>query len=65
MDKTCPAMAQGLNRFERGQAFFAHLNQVYRTGHKLFTVPGCDHNGECMYRSENGRMAVFGKAPVR
>ncbi len=61
MDKTCPAMAQGPNRFERGQAFFEHLNKLYQTSQKLLTIPGCDHNGECMYRAEKARAVVFGK----
>ena len=61
MDKTCPAMAQGPNRLQRGLAYFDRLNQTFKTSHKLVRVPGCGHSGECMYRSENGRRAVFGK----
>jgi pimeloyl-ACP methyl ester carboxylesterase len=59
MDKTCYAMAQGPFRLQRGQAFFKHLTETTRAKHKLVEVPNCDHNAECMYRSPNGRKAVF------
>jgi pimeloyl-ACP methyl ester carboxylesterase len=61
MDKTCPAMAQGPNRRQRGLTYFDRLNETYKSVHKLLRVPGCGHSGECMYRSDNGRRAVFGK----
>ena len=61
MDKTCPAMAQGPFRLQRGLAYFDRLNKTFKTDHKLLCVPGCAHSGECMFRSENGRRAVFGK----
>lgn len=61
MDKTCPAMVQGPNRRQRGMTYFERLNQTFKTGHKLVSVPGCAHSGQCMYRSENGKHAVFQK----
>jgi pimeloyl-ACP methyl ester carboxylesterase len=61
MDTTCPAMAQGPNRRQRGLTYFERLNQVYHTNHKLVSVPGCGHSAGCMYRSENARKVVFGK----
>jgi hypothetical protein len=61
MDSTCPAMAQGPNRFARGTTYFERLNLIYKSSHKLVHIPGCGHSGECMYRSANGRRAVFGK----
>jgi len=59
MDKTCPAMAQGPNRRERGLAYYQRLQQIFHSTHRLFQVPGCGHSGDCMYRSENGRKVVF------
>ncbi len=59
MDKTCPAMAQGPNRLERGLAYYQRLQEIFHTDHQLLRVPGCGHSGDCMYRSENGRKAVF------
>ncbi len=59
MDKTCPAMAQGPNRLERGLTYSQRLQQTFHADHQLLRVPGCGHSGDCMYRSENGRKAVF------
>jgi len=59
MDKTCPAMAQGPNRFERGVAFFERLQKTLQASHQMLKVPGCAHSGECMYRSAVARRAVF------
>jgi pimeloyl-ACP methyl ester carboxylesterase len=61
MDTTCPAMAQGPNRRQRGMTYFERLNQTFHSSHKILSVPGCGHSGGCMYRSANGRLAVFGK----
>jgi hypothetical protein len=60
MDKSCSAMAQGPNRLERGLAYYQRLQQTFQSVHRLLKVPGCAHSGDCMYRSENGRKAVFG-----
>ncbi len=59
MDKSCQAMAQGPFRLERGQLFFRHLTETTPAKHKLVEVPKCDHNAECMFRSESGRNVVF------
>jgi hypothetical protein len=61
MDKTCPAMVQGPNRFARGTAYFERLQEKFPSAHRLERVPGCPHSGDCMYRSAVGRRAVFGE----
>jgi pimeloyl-ACP methyl ester carboxylesterase len=61
MDKTCPAMAQGPNRFARGVAYVDRLQKSFgATTHKLVKVPGCAHSGDCMYRSDAAKGVVFG-----
>lgn len=59
LDKSCEAMAQGPNRLARGLAYFERLTATYQAPHKLVKVPGCDHNADCMYRSETARAVVF------
>ncbi len=59
LDKSCPAMAQGANRLERGLAYWKRLTATYSATHQLVRVPGCDHSADCMYRSDAGRQAVF------
>lgn len=61
MDKSCPAMAQGPNRQARGLAYFERLQQTFHSIHQLLRVPGCGHSADCMYRTENGKKAVFGE----
>jgi pimeloyl-ACP methyl ester carboxylesterase len=61
MDTTCPAMAQGPNRFVRGMDYWKRLTVTFGARHEVHPVPGCDHNADCMYRSPVGRKTVFGR----
>jgi len=61
LDKSCPAMAQGPNRFERGLSYHRRVTATFGARHALVKVPGCDHSADCMYGSEAGRQVVFGK----
>ena len=51
-DDSCPAMAQGTNRLERGRALGRYVSQRYGFQHKVVVVPLCGHNPGCMYRAE-------------
>jgi hypothetical protein len=59
LDRTCPAVMQGLNRRERGVNFWNYMRSKYKAGHKLFTVAGCGHSAACMFKAEVGWRAVF------
>jgi pimeloyl-ACP methyl ester carboxylesterase len=59
LDKTCPAMMEGLNRRERGVNFQSYMRSNYGAAHKLFTVPGCGHSAGCMFKASAGWHAVF------
>ena len=51
-DSSCPAMAQGPNRLDRGQAFASYVNKKYNAQHKAMVVPLCGHNARCMFTAE-------------
>ncbi|WP_136481913.1 hypothetical protein [Cognatitamlana onchidii] len=63
LDKTCQAMLQGKNRFERGFIFLDHLREEFGaknvSGHSISIVPDVGHNTWLMYRSYNGLKAIF------
>jgi pimeloyl-ACP methyl ester carboxylesterase len=63
LDKTCPAMVQGPNRYERGQAYARHLAETTGAQHPVLRIPGCAHSADCMYRSEAACRLVFGGKP--
>jgi hypothetical protein len=59
LDTTCAGRAQGLNRVERGLAFAAHLRDTYGATHAVEVVPGCGHDGRCVFTSPAGLAALF------
>jgi len=60
-DSSCPAMAQGLNRLTRGQAFASYVNKKYNAQHKAIVVSLCGHNARCMFTSEPALPILFPK----
>lgn len=64
MDKTCGAEAQGRNRFERGQRYWAYLPSVFgpeiHTRHRLQVVPRVSHNGWAMFQHPGAKAALYG-----
>jgi hypothetical protein len=60
-DSSCPAMAQGLTRLARGQAFGAYVNEKYKAQHKIVVVPLCGHNARCMFTAEVALPILFPK----
>ena len=64
IDKTCMAEAQGLNRLERGNAYFAHVTkrakmQNITLRHTRIEVPGVAHDADRMFNSVCGKAALF------
>lgn len=64
MDKTCGAMAQGANRLERGERYWAYLPSVFdsdvHTRHTKHIVRGAAHNPYPMYAASPAQHALFG-----
>lgn len=58
-DSSCPAMAQGPNRFARGLAYWNYMRKKFGANHKLVTVPNCGHNGRCMYTADEALPVLF------
>ncbi|WP_344306232.1 hypothetical protein [Fodinicola feengrottensis] len=60
MDESCPANAQGENRFERGKFYFSAIHSAYPSAPQdLSTVPGVGHDNEAMINSAQGKAAIF------
>lgn len=64
LDKSCPAMAQGAHRLERGLAYHRYLSELYGARHELIVVPGVGHSASRMFGSEQGRSAIFHTLPA-
>lgn len=64
MDTTCGAQAEGPNRFERGQRYWAYLPSVFgpaiHTRHRLIVVPRVSHNVHAMFQHPDARAALYG-----
>jgi alpha/beta hydrolase family protein len=61
-DASCPAMAQGANRFARGQAFGKYVNEKLGGHHTTMTIPLCGHNARCMFTAEPALALLFPKS---
>ena len=64
LDKTCMAEAQGSNRLERGNAYFAHVQkrakmQGVGLRHTRVEVPAVGHDADRMFNSVCGKAALF------
>jgi hypothetical protein len=60
-DTSCPAMAQGPTRLERGIAFHRYVNESLRAHHNLTVVPFCSHSQRCMFTSDVTLPLIFPK----
>ncbi|MBI4478102.1 MAG: hypothetical protein HY654_13075 [Acidobacteria bacterium] len=58
-DSSCSAMAQGLNRLARGQAYANYVSKMYGAPHKVVVIPLCGHNGRCMYTMAESLRLLF------
>ncbi|MEZ5353227.1 MAG: hypothetical protein R2762_11370 [Bryobacteraceae bacterium] len=59
LDKTCPAMAQGPNRYERGVNYWNYIREHFGARHPLVVAPGCGHSATCMYAGSAGQRVLF------
>lgn len=63
LDRTCPAMLQGSQRYERGIVYTNHLVEHFGTAlfdlHALAIVQGVGHNQDQMFRSSCGVYWLF------
>ena len=67
LDKSCMAEAQGVNRLQRGNSYFAYLQrraseQHLALNHTRVEIPGVGHEADRMFNSVCGRAALFGTA---
>ncbi|MCU0255974.1 MAG: alpha/beta fold hydrolase [Vicinamibacterales bacterium] len=62
-DGSCPAMAQGPNRFERATRFHRYVTEKYGASHTFVPVPLCGHNARCMFTAERALPVLFPAAP--
>jgi hypothetical protein len=58
---SCSAMAQGLTRLARGEAFAKYVNEKLGAHHTVTEVHLCGHNGRCMFTSEEALPVLFPK----
>ncbi|MES2184856.1 MAG: hypothetical protein V4505_09945 [Pseudomonadota bacterium] len=64
LDKSCPALAQGPYRMQRGLAYAAYDRQrlAPAQARSVAVVPGCAHDVACVFPSAAARPALFGTA---
>jgi pimeloyl-ACP methyl ester carboxylesterase len=58
-DASCPAMAQGPNRFERAARFHRYVTEKYGATHTFVAVPLCGHSARCMFTSDRALPVLF------
>jgi pimeloyl-ACP methyl ester carboxylesterase len=61
LDRSCPAVAEGPNRRERGTIFWSYMRSQFRAQHRFAIAPGCGHSAVCVFAGPAGVAAVFGK----
>ena len=60
LDRSCAANAQGPHRLARGLAYFDYLCRRHpQLAHRCWQVPGVGHNGQRMFNSAEGLLALF------
>lgn len=58
-DSSCPAMAQGKNRLERGVWYWESIRTEFGARHELVKVPMCGHNARCVFTADAALKTVF------
>jgi pimeloyl-ACP methyl ester carboxylesterase len=65
-DSSCISMAQGPTRFDRGKAYFAHLQSQHKAANKsLVVVPLCGHNNRCIWTADQALPVLFPEYPAK
>ena len=60
-DSTCPAMAQGPSRLERGKSYAEYINGRYGAHHTVTQIPLCGHNARCIFTADPALAILFPK----
>ena len=60
-DSSCPAMAQGPSRLERGKSYADYINGKYGAHHSVTQIPLCGHNARCMFTADPALAILFPK----
>jgi pimeloyl-ACP methyl ester carboxylesterase len=60
-DNSCPAMAQGSSRRQRGETWLRYVNGKLEAHHRSVIVPMCGHNARCMYTADAALPELFPK----
>lgn len=61
LDKSCPAVAQGANRRERGANYVNYITSQFGAQHAFAIAPACGHSAICVFAGPAGVKAVFGR----
>ena len=60
-DSSCPAMAQGPSRLERGKFYADYINGKYGAHHTVMQIPLCGHNARCVFTADPALAILFPK----
>lgn len=58
-DASCPAMAQGSTRLDRGLAFARYMQVRFGATHKAVKVPFCSHSARCLFTADDSLPLIF------
>jgi hypothetical protein len=60
LDKSCPAMIQGDHRLQRGDRFYAFMNEYFAGHpHEQRHIDGVGHSGNGVYDSDEAKEVIF------
>ena len=60
-DSSCPAMAQGPSRLERGKSYASYVNEKFGAKHTVTQIPLCGHNARCVFTADPALAILFPK----
>jgi pimeloyl-ACP methyl ester carboxylesterase len=60
-DSSCSAMAQGKNRWVRGENYWKSVRSEFGAKHELVKAPMCGHNARCVFTTDAAIQVVFGR----
>jgi hypothetical protein len=60
-DSSCAAMAQGKNRYSRGETYWKLIRSEFGAKHEFVKAPMCGHNARCVFTTDEAIRTVFGQ----
>lgn len=60
-DSSCPAMAQGPSRFDRGLAYLNYVKEKIQAKHNVVPISLCGHNARCVFTADAALPVLFPK----